>query len=296
MSAPTPDPQKRLEQFVVNNADLERLESLLNQFNIFEAVGMVRQEIRHSHFLTFLLNPSAAHHLGDIFLKTFLKQLLLEADNATVSPIEIDVATLTDTKVRREWKNIDILLMSPGSKIVCAIENKVDAGEHSNQLQRYRQIVQKEFPEHRYVFVFLTLSGIPPYGDEDQQHWSTYSYAHIADLIDNLSDRYQFAISSEVKNLMQHYSTLIRRHLMEDSEIAQLCRQIYQQHKEALDLIFEHRPDHEANIFDLLKTLVVNTPADQIAIDHAWRSKKIGSDLQVVVSLKPLPAEHYSHV
>jgi hypothetical protein len=42
MSAPAPDPQKLLEQFVVNNADLERLESLLNQFNIFEAVGMVR--------------------------------------------------------------------------------------------------------------------------------------------------------------------------------------------------------------------------------------------------------------
>jgi hypothetical protein len=154
MSAPAPDPQKLLEQFVVNNADLERLESLLNQFNIFEAVGMVRQEIHHSRFLAFLLNPNASHHLGDVFLKTFLKRLLLEADNATVSPIEIDVATLTDTEVRREWKNIDILLVSPGSKIVCAIENKVDSGEHSNQLQRYRQIVQKEFADYRQIFVF----------------------------------------------------------------------------------------------------------------------------------------------
>jgi hypothetical protein len=108
MSAPAPDPQKLLEQFVVNNADLERLESLLNQFNIFEAVGMVRQEIRHSRFLAFLLNPNASHHLGDIFLKTFLKRLLLEANNATVSPIEIDVAPLTDTEVRREWKNKEV--------------------------------------------------------------------------------------------------------------------------------------------------------------------------------------------
>jgi hypothetical protein len=108
MSAPAPDPQKLLEQFVVNNADLERLESLLNQFNIFEAVGMVRQEIHHSRFLAFLLNPNASHHLGDVFLKTFLKRLLLEANNATVSPIEIDVATLTDTEVRREWKNKEV--------------------------------------------------------------------------------------------------------------------------------------------------------------------------------------------
>ena len=55
MSEPDSNPQKLLEQFVVNNADLERLESLLNQFNIFEAVGMARQEIRHSYFLAFLL-------------------------------------------------------------------------------------------------------------------------------------------------------------------------------------------------------------------------------------------------
>ena len=66
-----------LEKFVVDNEDLEHLESLLDQFNIFEAVGMVRQEIRHSNFLAFLLNPSASHRLGDIFLKTFLKRLLL---------------------------------------------------------------------------------------------------------------------------------------------------------------------------------------------------------------------------
>jgi hypothetical protein len=43
--------RKSLEAFVVDNADLERLEFLLNQFNIFEAIGMVRQEERRSHFL-----------------------------------------------------------------------------------------------------------------------------------------------------------------------------------------------------------------------------------------------------
>ncbi len=152
-----PDPKTLLEQFVVNNDDLERLESLLHQFNIFEAVGMVRQEIRHSHFLAFLLNPSASHGLKDIFLKAFLKRILAQSANATVSPIAVDVANLADTQVRREWKNIDILLVSPTSQIVCAIENKVDSGEHSNQLQRYRQIVQQEFPT-----TAKSLSSSPP--------------------------------------------------------------------------------------------------------------------------------------
>ncbi|PZV12720.1 MAG: hypothetical protein DCF21_15195 [Leptolyngbya sp.] len=54
---PLPLNQKYLlEQFVVDNEDLERLESLLDQFNIFEAVGMVRQEIRH--FLLDLLRSN----------------------------------------------------------------------------------------------------------------------------------------------------------------------------------------------------------------------------------------------
>jgi len=46
------EPEKKalLENFVVDNGQLEDLESLLSRFNIFEAIGMVRQEIRHSGF------------------------------------------------------------------------------------------------------------------------------------------------------------------------------------------------------------------------------------------------------
>ena len=60
-----------LEDFVVGNRDLERLEALLAEFNIFEAIGVVRQELRHSDFLAFLLDPHQSHGLGDDFLKAF---------------------------------------------------------------------------------------------------------------------------------------------------------------------------------------------------------------------------------
>ena len=48
---------KALEDFVVGNEDLERLEALLDRFNVFEAIGVIRQELRHSNFLAFLLDP-----------------------------------------------------------------------------------------------------------------------------------------------------------------------------------------------------------------------------------------------
>ena len=40
----------------IDNPDLERLEALLDQFNLFEALGIVRQELRHSDLLAFLLD------------------------------------------------------------------------------------------------------------------------------------------------------------------------------------------------------------------------------------------------
>lgn len=264
-----------LEKFVVDNEDLEHLESLLDQFNIFEAVGMVRQEIRHSNCLAFLLDPSASHRLGDILLKTFLKRLLIGVDYAPVSSIEIDVANLADTQVRREWKNIDILLFSETSRIVCVIENKVDSQEHSNQLYRYREIVLDQFKGFKQIFVYLTPTGVLPNSDEDQQHWLPYSYDKVAALLDDVSNRYRSTIGSEVHTLIQHYSNLIKRHLMEDSEIAQLCRKIYWQHKEALDLIYEHRPDLEAEVYEVIKARVSSTPSDKVVGDYSQPARKL---------------------
>ena len=123
-----PDPKEALEAFVLDNEDLARLEERANQFNIFEAVGIVRQEIRHSHFLAWLMNPSQNHGLGDAFLKGFLFKTSVKARERpieTISPLDVDVWDLSGTEVRREWKNIDITLLEEARKFVCVIENKI---------------------------------------------------------------------------------------------------------------------------------------------------------------------------
>jgi len=40
-----------LEHFVVNNDELLQLEDRIGRFNIFDALGIVNAEIRHSNFL-----------------------------------------------------------------------------------------------------------------------------------------------------------------------------------------------------------------------------------------------------
>lgn len=254
-----------LEAFVVENENLERLEALLAQFNIFEALGAVRQELRHSDFLAFLVDPAQNHGLGDAFLKRLLKRALVEVAGSHPSAVEIDVADLRSATVRREWQNIDILIHDPENRLVCAIENKIDSGEHSGQLQRYRKTVESEFPNERAILLFLTPEGDRP----SDEAYIPISYALIADLVSAVRQNRESTLGPDVSTLMDHYETMLRRHIVSDSEIAELCRQIYDGHKQALDLIFEHRPDLQWELVDFIKQLVDEVETPRFVWDHS---------------------------
>ncbi len=198
-----------LEAFVIDNSDLNLLESKLSNFNVFEAVGMTRQEIRHSYFLAFLLNPSESHYFGDLFLKKFLISALRSLESPPLSAITIDVADLEDSEVRREYKNIDILIYSQNEKIVVAIENKVDSGEHDDQLNRYKDIVLTEFSGYQVFLIYLTKKGDQP----STPHWHPLSYEIISQCIDEICIQHAAKMNTDVHTLMTHYSNLIKRHI-----------------------------------------------------------------------------------
>ena len=46
---------KALESFVLNNPELEKIEELLNQFNIFETLRIVSAEVRHSNVFSMVI-------------------------------------------------------------------------------------------------------------------------------------------------------------------------------------------------------------------------------------------------
>jgi len=148
--------RRALERFVVGNELLDRIETQIGQSNLFEAVGAVRSELRHSDFLAFLLDPSSNHGLSDFFLKEFLKDAISSTDQHDVSAVEIDTASLSDADVRREWESIDILVRCPEAGIVCSIENKVDSTERLGQTDDYRKVVEREFVDEKHVFIFLS--------------------------------------------------------------------------------------------------------------------------------------------
>jgi hypothetical protein len=250
------DDRQALESFVVENADLETLEGLIAQFNIFEAVGAVRQELRHSDFLAFLLDPRQNHRLGDAFVRRLLQKILIAAKglNPPLSLVHLDSWDLDHLAVRREWQNIDILLEDQVNRLVVVIENKIDSAEIPGQLEKYRRRVGAEYPtlEWRHLLIYLTPAGEAPSVAE----YLPADYGLVADAVEAVAESRRPTLDSGVHELMVHYARMLRRHIVTDSEIADLCRRIYHRHQRALDLIFEHRPDRLAEVQALLVDLV----------------------------------------
>jgi hypothetical protein len=251
--------KSELESFVIDNPQLDDLEALIAKFNIFEAIGAVRQELRHSDFLAFLLNPSEKHGLDDRFLKRFLIGVLSTADEPPISPITINTTDLSNASVERESQNIDILIHDTESGLVCVIENKIFTGEHSDQLSRYLRQVETRVPNAAALIpVYLTPDGTPPI-DEDSLYIA-FSYGELSEILEKVRQTQETMLGADVNTLIQHYVTMLRRHIVSDSDIALLCQQIYRTHKAAIDLIIEHMPDLRLEIAEYLSGLVSETP------------------------------------
>jgi hypothetical protein len=250
--------RKALEALVVDNPDLERLEALLDQFNIFEAIGAVWQELRHSDFLAFLLDPQQNHGLGDAFLKRLLQKVLVSAkgDRMPITPIDLDVWSLDEVFVRREWQNIDILLEDEAHKLAIIIENKIGSIEHSDQLRRYHQYVHQQHPDWSIIGLYLTPDGDIP----SHEAYLPVPYTLVCSLLENLAESRASTLGADVLTLIKHYVQMLRRHIVRNSEINELCKRIYQKHRRALDLIYELRPDRQAMIGALLENLIQQVP------------------------------------
>jgi hypothetical protein len=275
--------RKILEEFVSDNADFERLESLANQFNIFEVIGAVRQELRHSDFLAYLLSPEANHGLGDIFSRKLLQKAVANSKNsgASVNVIDLDIWNLEESEVLREWQNIDIVFTNEKNDLVVAIENKIGTTEHSDQLGRYWSILQQHHPNKRKLGLYLTPDGEQP----SHPSFLAISYGQIASIVEDLVERRQSVLNSDVRTLLLHYAQMLRRHIVSESEIAELCRRIYAKHKQALDLIFDHRPDDLAARAEFLKSLIASR-ADFIEDFSAKSYIRFGLDTWETAKLK----------
>jgi len=234
----SPESDEHEQRLLSLISDLELFsaqQDLTSKLNVFELVGLDRQEIKHSKFLKFLLTPAAQHGLGDTFLKGIIGKVMQNLQSPPpLRPLAFSLASFEDASVQTEWKDIDILIESRANRLVLAIENKIDASEGKDQLLKYETIINAAYPQHHRLFAYLT----PPEGDSpSRSQWSSITYA---DVLSALIAARGKAIASEVHLTIEHYIDLLRRNFVPDEELIQQCRQIAAKHRQALDLIYRY--------------------------------------------------------
>jgi len=234
---------------LLKEANLVKLELMLNNPNIFSILRIEKNEIRHSNFLAWLLNPKQGHNIGDRFLKWFLKDVFSDSKITWIDEFKVDSLRFDDINIYREYYNIDLLLVT--EKFVIVIENKVLSGEHSDQLKKYRETVDKIFPDKKHIFIFLTLIGEEPIKSEDNDVYVNYSYYNIASILDLILDVYKSSLPDNAFYYISDYLSIIKREIMQDDELVRISQEIYKNHKDAIDFILENKPDRLLSIMPI---------------------------------------------
>lgn len=238
--------------------DFEALTALTKVFCPFEAIGMIHQEIRHSHYLTYILDPKRPHGFGDTMLQGFLG---LIADAKTIdlgfSKQDLHSWDQAEAVIRREWRDIDLLieLPTPNGKsegLVVAVELKINAKESERQLAKYQAIVEGQYKGWTQVFVFLTKNNEQP-SEANKETWMPLALEAMIDCLEKVAKDQSFTGPSAY--LFLAYEAMLRRHHLRNSELEELTRKVWAKHKEALDILYEYKPNF---LGDLQAELLTN--------------------------------------
>ncbi|WP_026859688.1 PD-(D/E)XK nuclease family protein [Jeotgalicoccus psychrophilus] len=244
-----------LEEFLKDIEVLQKVEDGVSTFNVFDILGVVNNELRHSNMLRWLMTPSEAHGLDDLFMKKLIQKAIVNDKNSNqlYDMLSTLLNEYSDLVVYRERKNIDILAVSENSKFVLAIENKIWSVESKYQLKKYEKIVSNDYPDYSQIFIYLS-----PYGTKakNSNAWINMSYRDVIDILKFIIDHRKNKIDTSIINFIEQYIEILRRNIVGDSELKKICEEIYFKHKRALDLIYEHKPDLRTEISDELKEFI----------------------------------------
>jgi hypothetical protein len=226
-----------------NCPDLDQLDRMLKQFNVFRVLRFEDAEIRHSNMLAWLLQRDESHGLGDSFLRRWLLRVVEDSGSrqtVELSPEEIDACNIREVEITREWNFLDLLvkMTTDADDIwVIAIENKLRAKQGGGQLSTYRKKVESAFPTARRMFIFLTERDEPP----NDEAFLTAKHRQVYEVLSGCLKKRTAHVNNGPDLLMRNYLRILEERCMENPKITELAQKIYERHRRALDVIIEHR-------------------------------------------------------
>jgi hypothetical protein len=290
-----------LQNFALNFED-EIVKPLLsagferNKYNVFDILNIGRQELRHSDFLAFLMNPNRSGEVGQQFLRNFLALLSKENPELHLDFFKVFYGEFEKVIVRREYKKIDILLEieiqdKPQNKqYVFAIENKVDADEQmydndddenkEGQLVKYKDTIDKEYNNyHKRIFLFLSPDKRTP----SESDWIPIDYNLIYSALCRLDLN---TADNTLKTLINDYKKMISsQFIMEDNkELKEQALNIYSKNKDIFDFIFKSRPNRVNTTARIIRDFL-HVNGDWIEFD---KNKFVRQNTYIIFTTKEL--------
>jgi hypothetical protein len=177
-----------------------------SRFNLFTLLRCIGDETGlHSRFIAYLLNPASKHDCGRLFLDLFLDTLNKLPESPDFTAIKsAECLEVRTEKTTDQNRRIDIYLEFQGYRI--AIENKIWAGEQSNQISDYADFIGSD--NEKNFLLYLTPNGIDSQTSNDRHYYPISYRQTILDWIEScLQATYEFP---NINQALQQYKTTIQ--------------------------------------------------------------------------------------
>lgn len=204
-----------LNEFIDRKKELrQELRFTAPEINILDILKFTYDEVRHSKFLGWLLNPEETHSQGNLFFKIFLERFKrFGLSFAYAEDEDYDV----ELEASEEQSRVDIRVSKKNEFCIC-IENKIFSGEGEEQTKReyedaIRFINQNDIKKENLHCFFLTIDGTKP----QEEKFKSIKWSEIAKCIEIFIEK---AEAERAKWTAEQYLQSIRKNIIkrEDEE------------------------------------------------------------------------------
>ena len=241
------DIEIQLKKLILDD-DFTNIQSLVNEeINLMSILRVAHKELQHSNLLAWLFDTGETHGLGDYFIKEFIKLYYKENEyqdlgggSSNLSVFDFVNLDFSDIEIKREHKNIDVLLLSESNSLCIVIENKIFAKEGKGQLTKYRSYIETEYPEFKHkIYIYLSLFE-QEISQSESHYYVQLTYEHVKKLVHQILSNKNMSVRSNTRFVLEQYNQTLRTLMNENDEIEKIAKNLYGKYKSAFDLVFKY--------------------------------------------------------
>lgn len=199
------------------NDSAEALSSLLfelgkierKEFSFMKTLRIEKNELVHSNFLAWLLDPSGNHELGPLFTERFLAAVSQKVKNNKIDLSNLNFFDMmVEREISSETSRLDLRLIDAKGSLHCTIENKILSKEGTDQTNRLYNDFHGICPKE--LFVFLTLKGTEK---PENENFLSMTYGELRPIFNELLD----VAVGDAKFLIRNYVNTLERLIMAEN-------------------------------------------------------------------------------